>query len=160
MEDLPKIVITTLLCTTICVVFSRFYRIDVDSALLYGGDLLLWWRIILFFRLRHSHVPMFFPTWLTYVFLSPVHHQTHHSSLQRHFDSNYGLNLAVWDRLFGTHVPPEHPAQLRLGLSDGEQAMLNRNFLQMYLLPFRNAWFHAILRRERKYLSENASAGA
>jgi hypothetical protein len=53
----------------------------------------------------------------------------HVARLQRHF--RFVGDLAFWDRLFGTHVPPEHAAQLRLGLSDGEQAILNRTVLQM-----------------------------
>jgi hypothetical protein len=57
----------------------------------------------------------------------------------RHFDSNYGQNLSIWDRMFGTLVPPEHPSRLRLGLSDGSEVVLNRSLWHMYWLPIRNA---------------------
>src|SRR6516165_2401889 len=53
------------------------------------------------FHLRHSHV------WLPYkgiwgkLFVSPAHHQVHHSVAQRHWDKSLGFVFAMWDSLFG-----------------------------------------------------------
>lgn len=37
--------------------------------------------------------------------VTPDMHRVHHSVLSREHDSNYGFNLSIWDRLFGTYVP-------------------------------------------------------
>jgi sterol desaturase/sphingolipid hydroxylase (fatty acid hydroxylase superfamily) len=145
-EDIPKILISSSLFIVILFGFYCLRPIDVAETMTYGFNVLLWLRVLLFYRLRHSHVPMFFPDWLTAIFLSPVHHQTHHSSLARHFDRNYGQNLVIWDRLFGTLVAPEHPSLLRLGLSAAEEIQLNRSVFHLYALPFRNAWRLALPR--------------
>ncbi len=35
--------------------------------------------------------------------VTPDMHRVHHSVLRREHDSNYGFNLSIWDRLFGTY---------------------------------------------------------
>lgn len=40
---------------------------------------------------------------LRWFVVTPEMHIIHHSTAQRETDSNYGFNLAVWDRLFGTY---------------------------------------------------------
>ena len=37
-----------------------------------------------------------------WLFVSPVSHAIHHSVEERHQQRNFGANLAIWDRLFGT----------------------------------------------------------
>lgn len=39
------------------------------------------------------------------VIVTPDMHRVHHSVLRHEHDSNYGFNLSVWDRLFGTYTP-------------------------------------------------------
>ena len=41
---------------------------------------------------------------LRLVLVTPDMHRVHHSVLHREHDSNYGFNLSIWDRLFGTYV--------------------------------------------------------
>jgi len=71
-------------------------------------------------HLRHSHI------WLSYgpvfnrLFISPAHHQIHHSVDPRHWNKNFGSKLSIWDGLFGTHYRPEHPEILQVGLLDAE----------------------------------------
>lgn len=38
------------------------------------------------------------------LFVTPDMHRVHHSILRHEHDSNYGFNLSVWDRVFGTYV--------------------------------------------------------
>jgi sterol desaturase/sphingolipid hydroxylase (fatty acid hydroxylase superfamily) len=45
--------------------------------------------------------------WLEYVFVTPRSHLIHHSSSREHYDSNFGVILSVWDRLFGTWRDPD-----------------------------------------------------
>lgn len=49
--------------------------------------------------------------WMRAVFVTPAFHEVHHSALKRETDSNYGAVFTFWDRLFGTHVPPEEAWQ-------------------------------------------------
>ena len=44
---------------------------------------------------------------LEYVFVTPRFHFVHHSVDRRFSDNNFGFLLSIWDRLFGTYVPPE-----------------------------------------------------
>ena len=41
---------------------------------------------------------------LRQLIVTPDMHRVHHSVLQREHDSNYGFNLSVWDRMFGTYT--------------------------------------------------------
>ncbi|MBR0684198.1 sterol desaturase family protein [Roseomonas eburnea] len=70
-----------------------------------------------FSHLRHSHVALPFPRWLSYVLVSPHMHQVHHSVEERHHDRNYATAFAVWDWIFGTlHIP--HPQErFRFGVA-------------------------------------------
>jgi sterol desaturase/sphingolipid hydroxylase (fatty acid hydroxylase superfamily) len=70
-------------------------------------------------HLQHSHLWITFgPRWGKWL-LSPAHHQIHHSADARHFDTNLGSTLAVFDRLFGTlHMPAARRGRLTLGIGD------------------------------------------
>ncbi len=54
---------------------------------------------------------------LRLVLVTPGLHKIHHSPRQPETDSNYGLFLSVWDRLFGTLHPGPLAAGPRYGLS-------------------------------------------
>jgi sterol desaturase/sphingolipid hydroxylase (fatty acid hydroxylase superfamily) len=65
---------------------------------------------------RHSRVPeRYAPAWLGRVLVTPAHHHLHHG--RDGHDANFGANLMVWDRLFGTAREPRgYPA--RYGIPD------------------------------------------
>ena len=50
--------------------------------------------------------------------VTPDMHRVHHSVLRREQDSNYGFNLAVWDRVFGTYrsQPENSYENMKIGL--------------------------------------------
>jgi sterol desaturase/sphingolipid hydroxylase (fatty acid hydroxylase superfamily) len=53
------------------------------------------------------------------IFLSPAHHQIHHSLNPVHYDKNMGGTLSVFDWLFGTlHIPARNREKLTFGVSD------------------------------------------
>jgi sterol desaturase/sphingolipid hydroxylase (fatty acid hydroxylase superfamily) len=53
------------------------------------------------------------------IFLSPAHHQIHHSLNPIHYDKNMGSTLSVFDWLFGTlHIPAKEREKLTFGVSD------------------------------------------
>ena len=77
---------------------------------------------------------------LTTSALTPDMHRVHHSPERRETDSNFGLNLPWWDRLFGTYraQPEAGHESMRLSLSafrDRGDLRLDRMLLQ----PFRRA---------------------
>ncbi len=62
--------------------------------------------IYLYVHLQHTQLWIPFTGWLGRLFMSPAHHQIHHSRDPAHFDKNLGSCLAVWDWMFGTlHIP-------------------------------------------------------
>ncbi|MEO0496682.1 MAG: sterol desaturase family protein, partial [Pseudomonadota bacterium] len=52
--------------------------------------------------------------------VTPDMHRIHHSSEQPETDSNYGFNLAVWDRLFATYTqdPMRGHDDIEIGLKE------------------------------------------
>ncbi len=86
-------------------------------------------------NLRHSEVPIRYWPWLERIFLSPAQHQIHHSDHPRHFDRNFGVALACWDRWFGTFCHSEPNQSLRYGL--GPTSPNPNSLYALYLLPFR-----------------------
>ncbi|KAB0491160.1 sterol desaturase family protein [Pseudomonas vancouverensis] len=72
-------------------------------------------------NLRHSHVWLSFGPLLERVLSSPAQHQIHHSDAPRHFDRNFGINLSLWDWLFGTlYLTPARPEAIRFGTGEAD----------------------------------------
>jgi sterol desaturase/sphingolipid hydroxylase (fatty acid hydroxylase superfamily) len=68
-------------------------------------------------HLQHTHLWIAFTGVWGRLFLSPAHHQIHHSVNPVHFDKNLGSCLGVWDWLFGTlYVPSRKRERLRFGI--------------------------------------------
>ena len=68
-------------------------------------------------HLQHSHLWIVFTGVWGRLFLSPAHHQIHHSTNPAHFNKNLGACLGVWDWLFGTlHVPGKTREKLEFGV--------------------------------------------
>jgi sterol desaturase/sphingolipid hydroxylase (fatty acid hydroxylase superfamily) len=55
-------------------------------------------------------------------------HRWHHSIDPKESDNNYGNNLIVFDRLFGTYYHPEHQSDLSQKVED--IGLLNPNYPQ------------------------------
>lgn len=74
-------------------------------------------------HLQHSHVWIAFTGALGRVFISPAHHQVHHSGNSKHFNKNFGSCLALWDWMFGTlYVPQKEREPLVFGFPDRADA--------------------------------------
>ena len=77
--------------------------------------------IHVYVHLQHSHVWIAFSGWLGRIFVSPAHHQIHHSTNPQHFNRNYGSCLALWDWMFGTlYVPGKEKEKLSFGAEQDE----------------------------------------
>ena len=74
-------------------------------------------------HLQHSHMWISFRGALGRIFISPAHHQVHHSADPKHFNKNFGSCLALWDWMFGTlYVPAAEREALRFGFADHPDA--------------------------------------
>lgn len=88
-------------------------------------------------NMRHWNVWLTYPAPLDKWFISPAHHQLHHSANPQHWGCNRGFELAIWDRLYKTIVTPtQHPQDLTLGLGDADELSW-RSLTQLYLNPFK-----------------------
>ena len=68
-------------------------------------------------HLQHSHIWISFTGLMGRMFVSPAHHQIHHSTNPAHFNRNFGSCLAVWDWIFGTlYVPDRKREKLTFGV--------------------------------------------
>jgi sterol desaturase/sphingolipid hydroxylase (fatty acid hydroxylase superfamily) len=82
-----------------------------------GTNILLVLFIHAYVHLQHSHIWIAFRGLLGRVFVSPAHHQIHHSTNPMHFNKNLGSCLAIFDWMFGTlHIPAKSPERLTYGV--------------------------------------------
>jgi sterol desaturase/sphingolipid hydroxylase (fatty acid hydroxylase superfamily) len=82
-----------------------------------GSNILVLVFTYLVGHLQHSHFWIVFPGVWGRLFLSPAHHQIHHSTNPAHFNKNLGACLGVWDWVFGTlHVPSKKREKLTFGV--------------------------------------------
>ncbi|MDX8403901.1 MAG: sterol desaturase family protein [Mariprofundaceae bacterium] len=76
-------------------------------------------------------------TTLRVLFVTPDMHRVHHSIIKHETNSNFGFNLSIWDRLFGTYkAQPEKGHQ---GMTIGLSQFLDQpahQLIWMLRLPF------------------------
>jgi len=109
---------------------------DIDVL---GVNVLLFAWYIFGFHVRHSHVWLAYPAWLSHIFVSPAQHQIHHSNAPRHFDKNMGFIFAFWDAIVGTLYVPKAREDLTYGLH-GEEPGQFASVPALYMRPFLNLW--------------------
>lgn len=79
--------------------------------------------IHVYVHLQHSHVWISFRGLAGRIFVSPAHHQVHHSGDPKHFNKNFGSCLALWDWMFGTlYVPGKQREAISFGFADRRDA--------------------------------------
>jgi sterol desaturase/sphingolipid hydroxylase (fatty acid hydroxylase superfamily) len=88
-----------------------------------GSNLIALAGIFLLGHLQHSHMWIAFTGIWGRLFLSPAHHQIHHSTDPAHFGKNLGSSLAIFDVLFGTLMLPQQKRQkLVFGVEPGQHS--------------------------------------
>jgi sterol desaturase/sphingolipid hydroxylase (fatty acid hydroxylase superfamily) len=86
--------------------------------------------IELFFILfHHANIRVPNENAISQIIITPSLHRTHHSTLRKEHDSNYGIVFSVWDRIFGTRKELI-PENIGLELIEAE------NFIQLFSLAF------------------------
>jgi sterol desaturase/sphingolipid hydroxylase (fatty acid hydroxylase superfamily) len=76
-------------------------------------------------------------------------HRTHHSYLEKHWDTNLGLITNNWDRMFGTLYIAERYEETAWGLSPGNQSRYT-TLSDSLITPFRD--IERILRGKPKVI--------
>ena len=87
------------------------------SFALFDQNVLMLLYIYLTAQLQHSEIWIPFTGLWGRLFLSPAHHQLHHSADPAHFNCNMGASLAIWDWLAGSlRMPSVEPPGLAFGV--------------------------------------------
>lgn len=78
-----------------------------------------------FSHLRHSPIALSFPRWLSFILVSPLMHQAHHSVDPAQHDRNYATVFAFWDWMFGTLYLTRPDERFRFGVDDAARERLS-----------------------------------
>lgn len=75
---------------------------------------------------------------LRLLLITPDVHRVHHSIARRETNSNYGFNLSIWDRLFGTYIaqPERGHTDMTIGIPEFREARQVDRLPGMLALPF------------------------
>lgn len=122
--------------------FAGFYFVTGEAPKAYeimGINIMVFAFYLFGYNLRHSHIWLSYPQWLSHILISPAQHQIHHSIEVRHYDKNLGLIFAFWDKLFGTLYVPKSYESFAYGINKKKPNPFN-NVREMYLMPFKKAW--------------------
>ena len=86
--------------------------------------------------LRHTEYPISFGPFERLI-ISPHMHQVHHSSLEVHWDRNFGANLSIFDWAFGTAYRPKKGEKIVYGIYGLDSVELAKFFTLkgMYVDP-------------------------
>lgn len=115
--------------------FFYLFPNQVDIYMVLGVNVVTFAFNLLGANLRHSNVMLCYPHWLEKVFISPAQHQIHHSVAREHWDKNFGVVLACWDRWFKSLHYSDPTQALKFGLNSNTRENHN-SLLALYLLPF------------------------
>ncbi|UFN49252.1 sterol desaturase family protein [Roseomonas sp. OT10] len=105
--DLDFDVTTGLRFHPVEIVLSMVIKLMVVVALGAPAVAVLIFEVLLNATAMFNHANLRLPGWLDralrLVLVTPDMHRVHHSVVPRETNSNFGFNLAVWDRIFGTY---------------------------------------------------------
>ena len=102
---------------------------------------------------NHGNVglPPSLDRWVRLVVVTPDMHRVHHSVEDNETNSNFGFNLSIWDRLFGTYIPQPRMGheKMIIGIHYYRDPKQVAQLPGMLALPFRGkVTGYAINRRE------------
>jgi sterol desaturase/sphingolipid hydroxylase (fatty acid hydroxylase superfamily) len=132
-------------------VLSYAFGGAVSPFALSGANVILVVFFFLTIHLQHSHIWISFTGLAGRIFLSPAHHQIHHSADPIHFNRNFGSCLSVWDWMFGTlQIPARQREPLSFGAKVRAGAPSPHSVTGVLLEPFVEAIrpLGAVLRRQ------------
>lgn len=118
-------------------IFVFLFGSGVDLFTVFGINILLFLFNALGSNLRHSPVSVPYPERVEKWLISPAQHHIHHSTDPSHFNKNYGVVLAVWDRLGGSLHHAVRDRELDYGITEGD-GKVNDPIIRVYLRPFQD----------------------
>ncbi|MFV3372031.1 sterol desaturase family protein [Pseudomonas sp. NY15435] len=109
---------------------------QISAYTLFGVTYMILLFNVLATNLRHSHVWLSFGPLVEHVINSPAQHQIHHSDAPRHFNRNFGINLSLWDWMFGTlYVTQRAPEPIQFGAGEHDDAKYS-SLWSLIVTPF------------------------
>lgn len=115
--------------------FVFLFGSGVDLVTVFGVNVLLFLFNVTGSNLRHSPIAIPYPKGMERWLISPAQHHIHHSTDPAHYNKNYGVVLAIWDRLGGTLHHSESERELDFGILQGGKK-INESLPRVYLRPF------------------------
>jgi sterol desaturase/sphingolipid hydroxylase (fatty acid hydroxylase superfamily) len=89
---------------------------------------------------NHGNIklPKYVDNILRYLLVTPDMHRVHHSVIPQELNSNFGFNISVWDRVFGTYIKqPKYPHKtMKIGLNEFKDVSETQSLLGMLKIPF------------------------
>lgn len=134
---------------------TRIHALDIGSftfvsvapllALGASAEVVLWVTAFGNFaaQTQHTNIALPTPPWLNAVVGTPSVHWLHHSLDLREGNSNFGMNLMLFDHLFGTYMPPSPEPPAAFGI---QPDFVPRGFLGQLALPLES--IRRLVRRE------------
>lgn len=91
------------------------------------------------FNHANARIPLATERVLRWLVVTPDMHRVHHSIERDETDSNFGFNLSLWDRLFGTYraQPRAGHHAMTIGTADFRDPRQCNRLLGMLAIPFR-----------------------
>lgn len=91
------------------------------------------------FTHANIHLPEKLDRMLRLAIVTPDMHRIHHSIERSETNSNFGFNIAVWDRLFGTYrrKPQLDQVSMPMGIAELRDPKRAFGFLSMLAFPFK-----------------------
>jgi len=90
---------------------------------------------------NHSNVnlPQSLDKLIRKIIVTPDMHRVHHSVIPKETNSNYGFNLSLWDKLFGTYIeqPEMGHLEMTIGLYEYRDEKISQALDEMLLIPFK-----------------------
>ena len=141
--------ITAVITGTVNGTLTYAFGQDVGIYTLYGLNIILFFFVLFLVQLQHTHVWIPFTGVLGRIFMSPAHHQVHHSVCPDHFNRNMGSTLCIFDWLFGTlYVPAKEREKLTFGVEQEHEAQDPQTLEHALLQPFVRAYRHLVPERK------------
>jgi sterol desaturase/sphingolipid hydroxylase (fatty acid hydroxylase superfamily) len=89
------------------IMLSMVIKLTVIAALGAPALAVLIFEVLLNATAMFNHgnlrLPLWLDRWVRLLVVTPDMHRVHHSVVVRETNSNFGFNLSVWDRMFGTY---------------------------------------------------------
>jgi sterol desaturase/sphingolipid hydroxylase (fatty acid hydroxylase superfamily) len=89
---------------------------------------------------NHSNIklPIKLEKLLRVLIVTQAMHRIHHSQVVAETNSNFGFNLSIWDKLFGSYVEDAKNGDdgIKLGLKEYSSPQTNTSLKALLLMPF------------------------